>query len=377
MCISTCESGFWFLLAFILNIKVVQYPVCYRLYFLLAIWVAFFRSLQTLNQLNWPESANYVLGIANVGFMLLAPFTLFQNHPLLSNQGSGRPSLLLGYKIANNPRSLPIMLRVDEAVSGKQRYKSLIRFALQRLVQIAIFILCVIETCIVDRLLSFVLGQSTPQDFLLASAFPGESLYIWRRTLRQLAIRSFVSVYWIWSTFLFVRVAHGSLSILFVAVLQIDSPDEWPPVFGSISEAHTVRRFWSKSWHQLLTKTLKSWAHMLSGRFLGLRTHSRYYSIVLSFLVFLTSGLAHVVVGWYTGEPALIRDLLFYIANFLVISLEIFVARGFGYFRKNTGDERLQNRFQRCFGYFWVFFFFFMVQPYVEYPKIHHFLMNL
>lgn len=374
MTISTFESGLWFLLAFILNIKVFQHPVCYRVYFLLAISLAFLRSLQTLNQLSWPESANYVLGIATVGFMLLAPFTLFQNHPLLSDQGDGRPSLLLGYKVANNPRSLPTILRVEKAISRKQRYKSLVQFALKRLAQIAI--LCIIETWVFDRLLSFVLGQSTPQDFLLASAFPQESLYIWRQSLRQLAIRSFVSVYWIWSTFLFVRVAHGSLSILFVAILQIDSPDEWPPVFGSISEAYTVRRFWGKFWHQLLTKTLKSWAHLLGGQILGLPTNSRYYSIVLSFLVFLMSGLAHVVVGWYTGEPALIRDLLFYIANFLVISLEIFVAKGFEHFRKNTSDKGVQNRSKRCFGYFWVFFFFFMVQPYVEYPKIHHYLMN-
>ena len=30
-----------------------------------------------------------------------------------------------------------------------------------------------------------------------------------------------------------------------------DRPEEWPPLFGSISEAYTLRRFWGVFWHKL------------------------------------------------------------------------------------------------------------------------------
>jgi len=37
----------------------------------------------------------------------------------------------------------------------------------------------------------------------------------------------------------------------FVSLLQWDQPDGWPPLFGSISEVYSLRRFWGVFGHQL------------------------------------------------------------------------------------------------------------------------------
>jgi len=40
----------------------------------------------------------------------------------------------------------------------------------------------------------------------------------------------------------------------FVATLAVASgwtaPSEWPELFGPLAEAYTIRRFWSRTWHQ-------------------------------------------------------------------------------------------------------------------------------
>ncbi|KAF3024139.1 hypothetical protein E8E14_006498 [Neopestalotiopsis sp. 37M] len=213
----TLEPGLWFLLAFILNVKAFHHPLRYRPYFLLAIWTSLICSLCTLDQLTWPESANYVLGMGTFGLMLLAPFTLLHDQPLLLRQVSTHRSWTLGYKIANNPRVLPITLRRDEGVPAMQRSLRLIRFAGERLIKITF--LCFLEICVFDRILSQILRGSTPEDFKFASPLASGGLYIWRQPLQQIACRSLISVYWIWSTYLFVSIAHAILSILFVAIL--------------------------------------------------------------------------------------------------------------------------------------------------------------
>lgn len=45
--------------------------------------------------------------------------------------------------------------------------------------------------------------------------------------------------------------AHNLLAALLVSVLQWDGPDEWPALFGSITEAYSLRRFWGRFWHRL------------------------------------------------------------------------------------------------------------------------------
>ncbi len=38
---------------------------------------------------------------------------------------------------------------------------------------------------------------------------------------------------------------HECFSIIFICILRLDEPYEWPPIYGNLLEAYTVRRFWA------------------------------------------------------------------------------------------------------------------------------------
>jgi hypothetical protein len=42
----------------------------------------------------------------------------------------------------------------------------------------------------------------------------------------------------------FIAAMYSCLAVIFVGILGLDDPVDWPPVFGSISDAWTVQRFW-------------------------------------------------------------------------------------------------------------------------------------
>ncbi len=68
---------------------------------------------------------------------------------------------------------------------------------------------------------------------------------------RELFLRVAVSCQWIWSTYLALTGAHDLAAVFFVAVLRWDAPGEWPPLFGPIGRATSLRRFWGVFWHGL------------------------------------------------------------------------------------------------------------------------------
>ncbi|KAK8108371.1 hypothetical protein PG984_014172 [Apiospora sp. TS-2023a] len=77
-------------------------------------------------------------------------------------------------------------------------------------------------------------------------------------------------------------------------LLFLSEPGDWPPLYGALGEAWSVRRFWGIRWHQTLRKTFGSHAKQLvkcSGLspdgFIG-----RYASLTI---VFAMSGLLHWV----------------------------------------------------------------------------------
>ncbi|KAL5405915.1 hypothetical protein PMIN03_008117 [Paraphaeosphaeria minitans] len=86
--------------------------------------------------------------------------------------------------------------------------------------------------------------------------------------------------------------------------IRWQQPDAWPATFGSLAEAHSLRRFWSHCWHQQVRRILavppmyvlaslpKS---LRSSSRLPARLFRRYLSLLLAFLL---SGAFHNVGHW-------------------------------------------------------------------------------
>ncbi|CAH0017829.1 unnamed protein product [Clonostachys rhizophaga] len=89
---------------------------------------------------------------------------------------------------------------------------------------------------------------------------------------------------------------HDVLAIIGVAT-GVDDPSEWPPMYGSITEAYTMRRFWSSFWHLLIYRSFSTFSRSILSilGFNGRHPISRYTHNIL---VFFLSGIMHEIVPW-------------------------------------------------------------------------------
>jgi hypothetical protein len=78
----------------------------------------------------------------------------------------------------------------------------------------------------------------------------------------------------------------------FVAVATgFQSPDDWPPLFGNLSDANTVGKAWGRTWHQLLRRPLGILTpHMQKWLRADSRPAKRTVSLFCSFAM---SGISH------------------------------------------------------------------------------------
>lgn len=62
-------------------------------------------------------------------------------------------------------------------------------------------------------------------------------------TIRELIVRMFFFVNMFLPQYLLYRAFHSGAAVISVLLLG-DSPADWPPLFGDIREAYSIRRFW-------------------------------------------------------------------------------------------------------------------------------------
>ncbi|KAM7208055.1 hypothetical protein V8F20_001601 [Naviculisporaceae sp. PSN 640] len=173
-------------------------------------------------------------------------------------------------------------------------------------------------------------------------------------TRRDLFVRSYISFSWIWETYYYLSLLHDILSIIFVWILKWDQPSEWPPLFGSIVDAYSLRRFWSVFWHRLPTATLDAYMSAwgtassspsqlqppsdhhdgekppqnltMSARNLAMTPPLQKALRALG--VFTLSAIIHSVNDWMvTGRNTMAIQLGFFLSNFVVCFLEVSLER--------------------------------------------------
>ncbi|KAF9467766.1 membrane bound O-acyl transferase family-domain-containing protein [Collybia nuda] len=91
------------------------------------------------------------------------------------------------------------------------------------------------------------------------------------------------------------------VSILSVSLGRSDAED-WPWLFGSFSSAWTIRRFWGRTWHQLLRRFVTAHGRFVSGR-LGLTRGSNFSAYVQLYTAFFLSAIIHSL-----GDYTLLRN---------------------------------------------------------------------
>ncbi|PVI06516.1 hypothetical protein DM02DRAFT_649640 [Periconia macrospinosa] len=198
-------------------------------------------------------------------------------------------------------------------------------------------------------------------------------------TMRDLHIRAWVSVEWIWTSYIKINTYNVLASIVFVVVLRFDSPEEWPDLFGSPLEAYSVQRFWGKFWHPLLRHPCAASGRLISRRLLRIPAGSRYERIWVVFWTFLVSGVdhalvAHVISNGYSGFAA---DYLRYkLSHFAAGAIEMVLGPILEKKIRAHQDGPLGRIFanslvRRLLGYLWVFMVFFCSKPHEQYARLY------
>lgn len=194
---------------------------------------------------------------------------------------------------------------------------------------------------------------------------------------RDVLMRAVWAVYWAWSTFAFLDGTHSALSIIRVSLLRFDRPSDWPPLFGNLSQAYTINRFWGRFWHGLVVRPYLNFGSCLSREIFRLPEKSIADRAIVPFIVFLLSGLSHAGVAWYLGdECGWTRDIAWFLINYFVVMLEIVATTVWRLLATKYGYKRQRRLFQnssfaRFLGFCWVYLFFFWSVPRWQYPKLN------
>ncbi|KAF2688439.1 hypothetical protein K458DRAFT_148106 [Lentithecium fluviatile CBS 122367] len=175
-------------------------------------------------------------------------------------------------------------------------------------------------------------------------------------TKRELAVRVHGAVANFLPDYLMLSAYHDFFAIFFMAV-GLDQSWEWPPLFGQISEAYSMRRFWSLFWHKLIYRSFNSHAATIS-RGVGINQKTVVSRLVNNYLVFLLSGIMHGAVMWKFGIPcAWSASMQYWLLQPVAFVLEGVVQHCWGRFgrsRLSWVRPSVLAAFERIVGYMWV-----------------------
>ncbi|TFK48302.1 hypothetical protein OE88DRAFT_1737984 [Heliocybe sulcata] len=149
------------------------------------------------------------------------------------------------------------------------------------------------------------------------------------------------------------KMNYSLLSAACVA-LGIHEPRHFPDLFGSWSDAYTLRRFWGRTWHQLLRRFLTSIGKYFVNLFC-FKKGTNWSSYTQLYVAFIVSGLIHMGGDAMVGKEWLGSSFPFFIAQAFAITFEDAVIAA----AKRTVPESLRPwALVKLFGYSWVFLWF-------------------
>ncbi|KAI0117635.1 hypothetical protein F4776DRAFT_635904 [Hypoxylon sp. NC0597] len=193
-------------------------------------------------------------------------------------------------------------------------------------------------------------------------------------THRDLTLRAITSVYWIWDSYVCLTLGHDFFAILFVLVLRWDLPTEWPPLFGSLADSYSIRRFWGVFWHRLHIRPFLAFTPSIlctTGDKKLETTRKRILrGAFRSLWIFTMSAGCHAATNYVRlRRNTVYSEMRFFLLNYVACLLETVAGRSV---KVGTllGEHR-DSSWMRFLGYVWVFAFFFCTVPGWQYPIVY------
>lgn len=193
-------------------------------------------------------------------------------------------------------------------------------------------------------------------------------------TAREIVIRGYTAIVWILESVIFLDSAHIVSACCFVLV-GLDSPSDWPVLFGSPRSATSLRKFWSKFWHRLPVRPYTNYGKLVA-RGLGLQHGTFASKAIIAFVIFGLSGATHSAASWRMGQHDWHLDIWWFFLNFLGCLAETIWVSAIRSFAKSIKRSRELKLIEgtwvaKFLGFAWVFGFLFWSTPKWKYPGLY------
>lgn len=247
-------------------------PFRHRLYFLPAVLIPVAISFSTIQRLEFIPGLSELWGtITLIGLIHSTSLLYIKRWTLcITSSAKDLPKRKAAwfsktlwtqmYKVALSPRfvGIPYKNIIPEQHTGNQLKSTALhgRFSMKRvlwlLFKIALnlfFNKLIVRSFKVIDINDFAAVKTILLRRLFQSLIRGSASQV---SAREIVVRLWFTANSIWTPILLLDCIHTALAILFIYVVRIDIPEDWPDVFGSPSEAYTLSRFWTRYVHTKL-----------------------------------------------------------------------------------------------------------------------------
>jgi hypothetical protein len=161
---------------------------------------------------------------------------------------------------------------------------------------------------------------------------------------------------------------------------NLDTPEEWPQMFGSILSAYTVRNWWSAFWHRSVVRSFSGHASLISSSILRIKPRTTLVRYTDNALVFILSGIMHAFALLVMPGPKCGRWLIavWYFMQFWAVFAEECVQWVWGEVEKRMGwyktggwRGKVLKGVKRGVGYAWVFGWMFWSKGHTHMPSVY------
>ncbi|KAF2148575.1 hypothetical protein K461DRAFT_297979 [Myriangium duriaei CBS 260.36] len=177
---------------------------------------------------------------------------------------------------------------------------------------------------------------------------------------RESLIRTWVVFTWLLEDYISLSSMHDLFAVFFVGILGLDHPDDWPPLYGHLSDVTSLRTWYSQFWQTLLYRysvNTGNWAiDKCFGPRVGKQTRTR--RILLASFVFTLSAMNHLateyviygILNWWSFGWFLAQPLIFVVEDIVGVLVRTYLA-----WTQNLS----QSTVSRWVGKLWVFSLFY------------------
>ncbi|RAL04539.1 wax synthase family protein [Aspergillus ibericus CBS 121593] len=164
----------------------------------------------------------------------------------------------------------------------------------------------------------------------------------------------------------------------FTGVLSgFSEPQDWPSFYGSLSDAYSLRRVWSRVWHQCNTHKFRAIARFVVQDVLGFLPRTPACQYAQTLMVFAASAVMHLLIDLSAGiSISRSGAVQFFCTQAVGILVEDLVVGIYSALR-GLSPSRSASWGERFIGFLWVSAFFVWSLPAYIYPMLYRSNMGL